>query len=32
VLEGKTRVERIEMARDILLDCGAQRVGLILAE
>jgi Mrp family chromosome partitioning ATPase len=32
VLEGRTRVERIEMARDILLDCGAKRVGLILAE
>ena len=31
VLEGKTRVERIEQARDILLDCGGSRVGLVLA-
>ncbi|MBI2800518.1 MAG: hypothetical protein HYX63_09605 [Gammaproteobacteria bacterium] len=31
VLEGKTRVSRIEQARDILLDCGASRVGLVLA-
>lgn len=31
VLEGKTRVERIEHARDILQDCGASRVGLVLA-
>lgn len=31
VLEGKTQVERIEQARDILLDCGASHVGLVLA-
>ena len=31
VLEGRTQVERIEQARDILLDCGASHVGLVLA-